>query len=61
MILVAGGTGLLGTQVVRLLTARGLQLRVLTRDDRDVRTRSQVRTSRSSRATCARAARLTGR
>lgn len=32
MILVAGGTGLLGTQVVRLLTARGLQLRVLTRD-----------------------------
>lgn len=32
MIFIAGGTGLLGTQVVRLLTARGLQLRVLTRD-----------------------------
>ncbi len=32
MILIAGGTGLLGTQVVRLLTTRGLQLRVLTRD-----------------------------
>jgi uncharacterized protein YbjT (DUF2867 family) len=32
MILIAGGTGLLGTQVVHLLTARGLQLRVLTRD-----------------------------
>lgn len=32
MILIAGGTGLLGTQVVRLLTAQGLSLRVLTRD-----------------------------
>jgi NADH dehydrogenase len=32
MILVAGGTGTLGTQVARLLTARGLDLRVLTRD-----------------------------
>jgi uncharacterized protein YbjT (DUF2867 family) len=32
MIVVAGGTGLLGTQVVQMLTARGLQLRVLTRD-----------------------------
>lgn len=34
MILIAGGTGLLGTQIVRLLTDRGLQLRVLTRDPR---------------------------
>src|SRR5260370_30237658 len=34
MILIAGGTGLLGTQVVYLLTARGLRLRVLTRDPR---------------------------
>lgn len=32
MILVAGGTGLLGTQIVRLLLARGLRVRVLTRD-----------------------------
>jgi uncharacterized protein YbjT (DUF2867 family) len=32
MILIAGGTGLLGTQLVRLLTAQGLSLRVLTRD-----------------------------
>ena len=32
MILVAGGTGRLGTQVVRLLTQRGLQVRILTRD-----------------------------
>lgn len=32
MILIAGGTGRLGTQVVRLLTARGLRMRVLTRD-----------------------------
>lgn len=32
MILIAGGTGLLGTQVVRLLMALGLQVRVLTRD-----------------------------
>lgn len=31
MILIAGGTGLLGTQVVRLLSARGLPVRVLTR------------------------------
>ena len=34
MILIAGGTGLLGIQVVRLLTAQGLSLRVLTRDPR---------------------------
>jgi uncharacterized protein YbjT (DUF2867 family) len=32
MIFLAGGTGLLGTQVVQLLTARGLDVRVLTRD-----------------------------
>jgi uncharacterized protein YbjT (DUF2867 family) len=32
MILVAGGTGTLGTQVVRLLSRRGLDVRVLTRD-----------------------------
>ena len=32
MILIAGGTGSLGTQVVRLLTARGLAVRILTRD-----------------------------
>jgi uncharacterized protein YbjT (DUF2867 family) len=32
MILIAGGTGTLGTQIVRLLTARGLAVRVLTRD-----------------------------
>lgn len=32
MILVAGGTGRLGTNVVGLLQARGLQVRVLTRD-----------------------------
>jgi uncharacterized protein YbjT (DUF2867 family) len=32
MILVAGGTGTLGTQVVRLLTERGVDVRVLTRD-----------------------------
>jgi uncharacterized protein YbjT (DUF2867 family) len=32
MILIAGGTGTLGTQVVRLLTARGLMVRVMTRD-----------------------------
>lgn len=32
MILVAGGTGTLGTQVVRRLTDRGLDVRVLTRD-----------------------------
>src|SRR5664279_778834 len=31
-ILVAGGTGRLGTQIVHLLTARGLSVRVLTRD-----------------------------
>jgi uncharacterized protein YbjT (DUF2867 family) len=37
MILIAGGTGLLGTQVVQLLTTRGLQLRVLTRDPRRAR------------------------
>ncbi len=34
MILIAGGTGLLGTQVVHLLTAQGLPVRVLTRDPR---------------------------
>ena len=32
MILVAGGTGTLGTQVVRLLVDRGQDVRVLTRD-----------------------------
>ena len=32
MMLIAGGTGLLGTQVVHLLTAQGLPVRVLTRD-----------------------------
>lgn len=32
MILVAGGTGTLGTQVVRRLTGHGLQVRVMTRD-----------------------------
>ena len=32
MILIAGGTGTLGTQIVRLLTARGLEVRILTRD-----------------------------
>src|SRR5829696_3214725 len=32
MILVAGGTGTLGTEVVRLLTARELEVRILTRD-----------------------------
>ncbi|CAN5312280.1 hypothetical protein BH24ACT19_BH24ACT19_18580 [soil metagenome] len=32
MILIAGGTGTLGTQVVRLLTARGLEVRILTRE-----------------------------
>ncbi len=32
MILVAGGTGLLGTKVVKLLRQRGLEVRVLTRD-----------------------------
>lgn len=32
MILVAGGTGNLGSQVVRLLVARGLDVRILTRD-----------------------------
>jgi nucleoside-diphosphate-sugar epimerase len=32
MILLAGGTGVLGTEVARLLEARGESLRVLTRD-----------------------------
>jgi uncharacterized protein YbjT (DUF2867 family) len=32
MILIAGGTGTLGSQVVRLLSRRGLDVRVLTRD-----------------------------
>jgi len=32
MILIAGGTGSLGMQVVRLLTARGLSVRILTRE-----------------------------
>jgi uncharacterized protein YbjT (DUF2867 family) len=32
MILIAGGTGSLGTRVVRLLSARGLEVRILTRD-----------------------------
>lgn len=34
LILVAGGTGTLGTHVVRLLTARGLEVCVMTRDSR---------------------------
>lgn len=37
MILIAGGTGRLGTQVVRLLTARGFEVRILTRDPARVR------------------------
>jgi uncharacterized protein YbjT (DUF2867 family) len=32
MILVAGGTGTLGTRIVRLLKARGLKVRLLIRD-----------------------------
>jgi uncharacterized protein YbjT (DUF2867 family) len=32
MIMIAGGTGRLGTQVVQLLTARGLRVRILTRE-----------------------------
>jgi uncharacterized protein YbjT (DUF2867 family) len=32
MIVIAGGTGILGTQVVPLLTARGLEVRILTRN-----------------------------
>ena len=32
MILIAGGTGTLGTRIVRLLKARGLEMRLLTRD-----------------------------
>lgn len=32
MILIAGGTGTLGTQIVRLLTARELEVRIMTRD-----------------------------
>ena len=32
MILIAGGTGTLGTRVVRLLKARGLEVRLLVRD-----------------------------
>ncbi len=32
MILLAGGTGRLGTDAVRLLRQRGLEVRVLTRD-----------------------------
>jgi len=32
MILIAGGSGLLGTQVTQLLTARGERVRILTRD-----------------------------
>ena len=34
MILVAGGTGLLGSRVVKLLTDAGEQVRVVTRDRR---------------------------
>lgn len=37
MIVVAGGTGMLGTRVVGLLTARGLAVRVLTRDPAQAR------------------------
>lgn len=36
MILIAGGTGNLGRQVVRLLTTRGLKVRILTRDPNQV-------------------------
>ena len=32
MILIAGGSGILGTEVVRLLTSRGLEVRILTRE-----------------------------
>jgi uncharacterized protein YbjT (DUF2867 family) len=32
MMLIPGGTGTLGTRIVRLLIARGLQMRPLTRD-----------------------------
>jgi uncharacterized protein YbjT (DUF2867 family) len=32
MILIAGGTGTLGARIVRLLKARGLEMRLLTRD-----------------------------
>jgi uncharacterized protein YbjT (DUF2867 family) len=32
MILIAGGTGTLGNRIVRLLKARGLQVRLLVRD-----------------------------
>lgn len=43
MILIAGGTGTLGDEVVRLLTARGLEVRVLTRDlDRAEHLRSDL-------------------
>jgi uncharacterized protein YbjT (DUF2867 family) len=43
MILVAGGTGNLGTQLVRRLLARGLEVRVLTRDTGRVKDRGAVR------------------
>jgi uncharacterized protein YbjT (DUF2867 family) len=37
MILIAGGSGLLGTQVTQLLTAQGQRIRILTRDLQHVR------------------------
>jgi uncharacterized protein YbjT (DUF2867 family) len=37
MILIAGGSGQLGTRVVKLLTTRGLSVRVLTRDPKRAR------------------------
>ena len=43
MILIAGGTGTLGMQVVRLLTARGLEVRILARNpDRAERLRGDL-------------------
>jgi uncharacterized protein YbjT (DUF2867 family) len=43
MILVAGGTGNLGTRLVRRLLARGLEVRVLTRDSARVKDRGAER------------------
>jgi NADH dehydrogenase len=42
MILVAGGSGLLGTQIVTRLTARNLAVRVLTRDPSRVRSSAHL-------------------
>ena len=52
MILVAGGTGRLGTLVVARLCRRGPDVRVLTRD-RDARHAHLARRSRSWSAMCA--------